>query len=40
MTSDTHIVLSDDELAERDELAELSEPGEAGARALVVEQLD
>jgi phosphoglycolate phosphatase len=38
MTSDTPTVLSDDELAERDELAELS--GEAGVRALVVEQLD
>jgi phosphonatase-like hydrolase len=40
MTSNTPIVLSDDELAERDELAELSESGEADARALVVEQLD
>jgi phosphoglycolate phosphatase len=40
MTSDTPIVLSDDELAERDELAEHSEPGEADARALVVEQFD
>lgn len=40
MTSDTPILLSDDELAERDELAELSESGEADARVLIDEQLD
>ncbi|RXZ47383.1 phosphonatase-like hydrolase [Agromyces fucosus] len=40
MTANPSTLLSDDELAERDELAELSETGAPGARALAAEQLD
>ena len=40
MTSTNPIVLSDDELAERDELAELAETGEADSRELAAEQFE
>lgn len=40
MTAKTPVRISDDELAERDELAELSRPGEADPRELDVDALD